>query len=405
MRIFGKEIRWFGKDNEDKGFEIDDEGKVTYKTEIRNVKELKPFGACVFVGVVKKECIFEPAEIIVPNWRFGQLDLRRFDHESCEVLKEVPTIESIDINEPLNEAEGEDDEYKEDKDKNPAVENLYNLPVASLPCYLTDRTAVNDLAHFISYYSSLNMQSTIYKHIKNLKMWSRDLEGHLTTKKILEVLRGLKIISVKNSRIEALKAYAVYRNAYGDPRLKMILATSDTIKRVQIENKRKIVSYKEMVSAYNIARVSVLEGDKVGIWLGLILFGFRRTEFISLITERAKDNVYIYYVYRRKKKQKVYRSEVPDWLYYAYENIDKSKLKRSDSEIFKEVVKYGSNITKLHNACNYYDFDFHRYEKKLRSGDIKPDVGKSGDSASGAGKTGNVVRGAKESEKRDKTAE
>jgi len=375
MRIFGKEIKLFGRQNTEKGFEIDSRGNVTYRTEAKSVKRLRPFGALVFVGVVKEKFIFEPAEIVIPKWHIGVFDGRKIDPETFEIKEEIQTIERTDINEPLDSnGISEDNEVKEEK---LVIENPYNLPVACLPCYLTDTSAVNDLAHFTGYYHHSYMLVTIHTHVKYLKKWGTLLEGEIKTSKIADILSSYKTKPiVANKMLSALKMYAKYREAYGDPLLKMMLATSDRIKRLEVISSRKIVTEEKMVSTYLLARVAAMSGDKVGIWLGLILFGFRRTEFDRVMLDMTINHKYIYYINRRIMKKRVhesvYRTEVPDWLHYAYTETDKRKLNRSETEVFVEVTKYGTNPSMLFNACSYYDFDWHKYELRLRSGDVAP---------------------------------
>jgi len=379
--MFRKFRRFFsGEDKDEQGFDIDNEGKVTYHKEKKSVKELKSFGACVFIGVVNGECIFEPAEIVVPKWRFNQISINRID-EDGNIIKDVPNIDRVDVNEPLTEPDTllndesndkacTEGEIKAETSAEPFMDNPGNLSAAALPCFLTDKDAESDLGHFINYFQTvINAETgTVNNYAKEIKLWRKDLKEELTSERIAEILRMLKNNPSRvNNRLTALRAYADYRHEFGDSRLKIILGLSRMIKRLHIQTERKVISFEMMLTSYKLAEVFASQGDRAGIWIGLILFGFRTTEFASLNHEKTENDESVYYVYRGRKgkRNKIYRTGVPDWLYYAYEKADKKDVKRSAVTIGAEIRKYGINIQQLYNACNYYDnFDWRKYSSR-----------------------------------------
>ncbi|HSM46525.1 MAG TPA: hypothetical protein VK872_01810, partial [Draconibacterium sp.] len=144
-----------------------------------------------------------------------------------------------------------------------------SLPCKYHPSYLSDVNDSGDLGLFLDYLAHLGRsEHTRREYFIDLRIWKRELAGDIGLGKIQSVLSNQPAHRARRM-LFCLKAYGRYRNFHGDPRIVILLATSE-FKMPALPNPRRERLTHEAVNIYRkSARDMTRTGNRIGIWIGL----------------------------------------------------------------------------------------------------------------------------------------
>lgn len=213
------------------------------------------------------------------------------------------------------------------------------------PMYIVDSNSGGDLGLFYHW-----LQTNGYKSLKsymgNIKVWRDRIQGHLDTTEILRVISGFGVTYGKQL-IYSLKVYGQYRHDHGDPRISVMLAVDERKLRLPSPKREKFDKWLspgaiEMMN--DKAKALCTEGDRAGIWLGLLLRGVPSS---AVETVEIKDKHYI-----RFKNWTAYReARIPQWLMLSMtERIKPEVWRRNRVTVKNRIKKYENPMVLYKNA-------------------------------------------------------
>ncbi len=236
------------------------------------------------------------------------------------------------------------------------------LPVRKEPdfCpYLIDGdTAKSSVADFSGYLLMLEStgksKRTRSEYSIDLRRWKRLLSGEITVEKYNAILQDCnregkpyKAIRMRN----VLKSYAMYRNIHGDPKLIIMLITSQNLYSPKAPEKKKRekltdkLNKKEIEEYWNLAKSLCKGGKREGIWIAILMLGcpsgtLKDVEFPCKTTLKFTH-------WGKEKEVKIKR-----WLYDACESLDKTGIswRMTRKSIYNGVSQYEISPRALNGA-------------------------------------------------------
>jgi len=217
------------------------------------------------------------------------------------------------------------------------------LPCKYHPSYLADVNDGGDLGLFFDYLNHLGRsEHTRREYFVDLRIWRRELAGEINLDKIQSVLSNQPAHRARQM-LFCLKAYGRYRNFHGDPRIVILLATSE-LKMPALPKPRRERLTHEAVNIYRkSARDMTRTGNRIGIWIGLSLLGVKASE---IATVTFNGNGKVSYV----RNGKIFEKKCPQWLYDALHQIERSKWALGKCSVWKGLKSYGVTPYTLYHS-------------------------------------------------------
>ena len=345
----------------DSGFQVID-GKVVFNSEIEESRtdNLKEFGALIFIGMNGKEPAFIPAEAGSHHLIFHRLRIDRFKDGEWQP-DDIPAISTetpFEIAEdeeqppdpkqtaPTPEPEKSPEPVKQ-KDPEPALAN----PPARYPESFLVEGLMSDFGGFIDHLKETGKtKHTASAYALDIRHWRKELNGVFSPEAVKDVLLKCPSVSRRNRMLSTLKTYGKYRLLYGDHRVILLLSTSPDIKRIREIQKPREILPKEIMETYLLkAEHLCKEGDRIGIWMALSLYGFKPSEFIRIKITKTSGSRKTRLVVKRKGN-KIYKIPAPAWLIKPMQALPKKKWGAARTTIHKGLKRYGTSPKELYNA-------------------------------------------------------
>lgn len=214
------------------------------------------------------------------------------------------------------------------------------------PMYLVDEESGGDIGLFINWLES-NRYKSIKAYVSDCGVWREHLSGHIDSSEILRVISGFKLTRAKRM-MYSLKVYGQYRYDYGDPRISIILAVDERKLKLPTPKRDKFsaigLSPGTIEMLNDKAKAFCVEGDRCGIWIGLLLRGIPSSsvEGVEILPNSSI----------RFKQWTAYREQrLPSWLYLSMtERISESIWRRNRITVKRRVNKYAQPTVLYRNS-------------------------------------------------------
>lgn len=252
--------------------------------------------------------------------------------------------------EPLNGVSNIEHEPHEPHESPEPHEPVY-YPIA-IPEYhqmfLLDSDSGGDIGLFVHWLQSNNYKS-FQAYVADCGVWRKHLSGHIDATEILRVISGFTLTRAKRL-MYTLKTYGQYRYDYGDPRISIILAIDERRLRLPSPKRDKFKNIGLSPGAVELlndkAKSLCVEGDRCGIWIGLLLRG---------IPSSAIEHVVILpnSTIRFKQWTAIREQRLPQWLFAAMsERISDSIWRKCRVTVKRRVGKYELPTVMYRNAIS-----------------------------------------------------
>lgn len=217
-----------------------------------------------------------------------------------------------------------------------APEPMGNLPIRRYsPSFLTDRKESGDMGLYLHYLETQGYKDrTRGEYMMDLRTLGKNLDGEFPTADNIQRIMSSVSPHRAHRMLTSLKSYGTYRNFHGDPRIIILLATSQSITypKKPTPKERETLSTEQLQMYQTSARELCSEGNRAGIWIGLSLFKVQSSE-IKTVRVNGDDESII------AGKRNI---KVPKWLIQALTGIDQSKWAKGRNTIRKGLEKYGT---------------------------------------------------------------
>ena len=216
------------------------------------------------------------------------------------------------------------------------------------PCFLVDDHCNGDLGLFY-HWLECNRYKAFRAYISDIQVWRDRLNGHLDTAEIIRVIAEYLPNSLTRAKrmMYSLKVYGQYRRDYGDPRISLILAIDE--RKLRLPNPRRekfslALSPGAIEMLDNQSKALCTEGDRAGIWLGLLLRGVPASA-VKTIEIIGKHQI------RFRNWTKMVELRVQEWLILSMtERISEALWRMNRVTIQKRVRAYENPMTLYKNA-------------------------------------------------------
>lgn len=226
---------------------------------------------------------------------------------------------------------------------------FYPLTIPQYPAsYLVDDHCNGDLGLFY-HWLECNRYKAFRAYISDIQVWRDRLNGHLDTAEIVRVISEYLPNSLTRAKrmMYSLKVYGQYRHDFGDPRISLILAIDE--RKLRLPNpKRKKFSVALSPGAIemldNQSKALCTEGDRAGIWLGLMLRGVPASA-VKTVEIIGRHQI------RFRNWTKMVELRVQEWLILSMtERISEALWRMNRVTIQQRVRKYENPMTLYKNA-------------------------------------------------------
>ncbi len=233
-----------------------------------------------------------------------------------------------------------------DKVKQPV---FYPITIPQYPAsYLVDDIPNGDLGLFYHWLES-NKYRAFRAYISDMEVWRKHLRGYLDTTEIVRVIAEYLPDRLTRAKrmMYSLKVYGQYRYDYGDPRISLILAVDERKLKLPSPKRKKFdvaLSPGAVEMLNNQAKALCTEGDRAGIWLGLLLRGVPASA-VKTIEVIGRHQI------RFKNWTKAVELHVQEWLTLSMtERISESLWRMNRVTIQRRVRAYENPMTLYKNA-------------------------------------------------------
>lgn len=226
---------------------------------------------------------------------------------------------------------------------------FYPLTIPQYPAsYLVDDHSNGDLGLFYHWLES-NRYKAFRAYISDMEVWRKHLRGYLDTAEIVRVISEYLPDRLTRAKrmMYSLKVYGQYRYDFGDPRISIILAVDE--RKLKLPNPKRerfsvALSPGAVEMLNNQAKALCTEGDRAGIWLGLLLRGVPASA-VKTVEIIGKHQI------RFKNWTKLVELRVQEWLTLSMtERISESLWRMNRVTIQKRVRAYENPMTLYKNA-------------------------------------------------------
>ncbi len=247
------------------------------------------------------------------------------------VQPELDTVKHDDINGVSNV------EHAEPTEPEPREPVYYpiTIPVYQ-PTYLLDSDSRGDIGLFVHWLQA-NRYKAIKPYVSDCGIWRDRLNGHIDSSEILRVISGFSLTRAKRL-MYTLKIYGQYRHDYGDPRISIILAVDERKLKLPTPKRDKFSAIGLSPGTIELlndkAKALCVEGDRCGIWIGLLLRGIPSSS-IERVEIMPNSSI------RFKQWTAMREQQLPAWLYLSMtERISESLWRRNRITVKRRVSKY-----------------------------------------------------------------
>lgn len=231
----------------------------------------------------------------------------------------------------------ESSEFNTVKHDEPREPVFYPITIPQYaPMYPVDPEPGGDLGLFYHWLQT-NRYRALKAYISDIGVWRERLSGHIDSDEILRVIGEYLPNRLTRAKrmMYTLKVYSQYRYDFGDPRIAMILAIDE--RKFKLPNPRKdkfnIALSPGRIEMLNTqAKALCTEGDRAGIWLGLLIRGIPAS---AVETVEITDNQVRY---KNWTKWEVLR--IPDWLRLSMTDRISEKIWRRNRVTVKNRVSH-----------------------------------------------------------------
>lgn len=203
------------------------------------------------------------------------------------------------------------------------------------PTFLIDDNSKGDLGLFMHWLES-NHYKSFKSYISDIGIWRDRLKGHIDSTEILRVISEFNLTRAKRL-IHSLKVYSHYRIDYGDPRITIIMALNERSLKLPTPKRTKSedgLSPGTIEMLNDKAKALCIEGDRCGIWIGLLLRGIPSSSVERI--EIVSDRVIKFKQWTATKEQRI-----PQWLFLAMtQRISELIWRRNRVIVGRRVCKY-----------------------------------------------------------------
>ena len=272
----------------------------------------------------------------------------RVDKSSEQIVDGVivqPELDTVKHDEQ-NEVSNEQSAHNEPEPREPVYYPI-TIPVYQ-PTYLLDSDSGGDIVLFVHWLQS-NRYKAIKPYVSDCGIWREHLSGHIDSSELLRVISGFNLTRAKRL-MYTLKIYGQYRYDYGDPRISIILAVDERKLRLPTPKRDKFsvigLSPGAIEMLNDKAKAFCVEGDRCGIWIGLLLRGIPSSS-IERVEILPNSSI------RFKQWTAIREQRLPQWLFLSMtERISESLWRRNRVTVKRRVTKYEHPTVLYRNSAS-----------------------------------------------------
>lgn len=273
-------------------------------------------------------------------FRVDKSDTRIIDGVIIQPESDLVRLDKADV------SNVEHSEHHEPEPREPVYYPI-TIPVYQ-PTYLLDSDSGGDIGLFVHWLQS-NRYKAIKPYVSDCGVWREHLSGHIDSSEILRVISGFNLTRAKRM-MYTLKIYGQYRYDYGDPRISIILAVDERKLRLPTPKRDKFsvigLSPGAIEMLNDKAKAFCVEGDRCGIWIGLLLRGIPSSS-IERVEILPNSSI------RFKQWTAIREQRLPQWLFLSMtERISESLWRRNRVTVKRRVTKYEHPTVLYRNSAS-----------------------------------------------------